>query len=206
MNNLIDSFKALLTDATLSGGPLAKTAQFALDHVNWKQPPTKHDPVFNQVVDSHLEVACIQSGSQGSRTNDVAQALLAAIGQVQWCTSENASVEGPDVAIFLPKFTYTTIIGDGGLLSSSDVSAGFSLQAADTYYPPHAHTAEESYWIIGGDADWKVNTKPWFPVVAGDSIYHESGARHAMQTNEQPLLALWLWTSHLDSEVMIVRS
>ena len=26
-----------------------------------------------------------------------------------------------------------------------------------------------------------------------------------MQTNEQPLLAVWLWTSHLDSEVMIVR-
>ena len=27
----------------------------------------------------------------------------------------------------------------------------------------------------------------------------------AMQTNEQPLLAVWLWTSHLDSEVVIVR-
>ena len=30
-------------------------------------------------------------------------------------------------------------------------------------------------------------------------------ARHAMQTNEQPLLTIWLWTSHLDSEVVIVR-
>jgi hypothetical protein len=26
-----------------------------------------------------------------------------------------------------------------------------------------------------------------------------------MQTNEQALLTVWLWTSHLDSEVMIVR-
>ena len=81
----------------------------------------------------------------------------------------------------------------------------FSLQAPDTYYPPHAHRAEESYWIVGGDGDWKVDTRPWFAVTPGDSIYHASGARHAMQTNEQPLLSLWLWTSHLDSEVVIVR-
>jgi hypothetical protein len=26
-----------------------------------------------------------------------------------------------------------------------------------------------------------------------------------MQTNEQPLLTVWLWTSHLDSEVIIIR-
>jgi mannose-6-phosphate isomerase-like protein (cupin superfamily) len=135
----------------------------------------------------------------------VAQALLAATDQIQWRYSSKASDDGPDVEIFLRRFAVTTVIGDGGLLSSNEVYAGFSLQASDTYYPPHAHTAEESYWIIGGDGDWKVNTKPWFPVAAGDSIYHESGARHAMQTNEQPLLTIWLWTSHLDSEVLIVR-
>jgi quercetin dioxygenase-like cupin family protein len=56
-----------------------------------------------------------------------------------------------------------------------------------------------------GGGDWKVGTEPWFAVEPGDSIYHESGARHAMQTNEQPLLAIWLWTSHLDSEVVVVR-
>jgi len=206
MDRLIVTFKGLLTDATLSGGPLAKTAQFALDHVDWSQPPMKQDPAFNHVVESHLETACNQSGPQDSRTNMVATALLAAIDHVNWHTSPNTRDDGPDVAIFLSKFAYTNIIGDGGLLSSNQVNAGFSIQACDTYYPPHAHTAEESYWIIGGDGDWKVDTKPWFPVVAGDSIYHESQARHAMQTNEQPLLTIWLWTSHLDSEVLIVRS
>lgn len=206
MNRLIAAFEGLLTDASLSGGPLAKTAQFALDHVNWNQPPMKHEPADNRVAESHLEAACNQSGPQGSRTNMVAQALLAATDQMHWITSSKASDDGPDIAIFLPRFAYTNVIGDGGSLSSNEVNAGFSLQASDTYYPPHAHTAEESYWIIGGDGDWKVNTKPWFPVVAGDSIYHESHARHAMQTNEQPLLTIWLWTSHLDSEVLIVRS
>ena len=53
-------------------------------------------------------------------------------------------------------------------------------------------------------ATGRCGTEPWFAVEPGDSIYHASGL-HAMQTNEQPLLAVWLWTSHLDSEVMIVR-
>jgi hypothetical protein len=72
------------------------------------------------------------------------------------------------VAIFSRNFAAATIIGSGGLLPSDKVSAGFSLQGRDTYYPPHAHRAEESYWIIGGDGDWKVDTKPWFAVQPGD--------------------------------------
>ncbi len=113
--------------------------------------------------------------------------------------------DGPDVEVFSRNYALTTVIGEGGLLPLDKVYTGFSLQARDTYYPPHAHHAEESYWIIGGNGDWKVGTKPWFAVKPGDSIYHESGARHAMQTNEQPMLTVWLWTSHLDSEVVIVR-
>jgi len=125
--------------------------------------------------------------------------------QLAWRSSSKNRDDGPDVEILLRNFAVVTVIGEGGLLPSDKVYAGFSLQARDTYYPPHAHHAEESYWIIGGDGDWRVGTKPWFAVEPGDSIYHESGARHAMQTNEQPLLTVWLWTSHLDSEVVIVR-
>ena len=113
--------------------------------------------------------------------------------------------DAPDLAAFSRNYTSVSVIGERGLLRSDKVAAGFSLQRRDTYYPPHAHHAEESYWIIGGDGDWRVGTEPWFAVEPGDSIYHESGARHAMQTNEQPLLAVWLWTSHLDSKVVIVR-
>ena len=109
---------------------------------------------------------------------------------------------GPDGMLYIG-------LGDGGgagaLLPSDKVTAGFSLQGRDTYYPGHLHLAEESYWVIGGAGDWKVGTRPWFAVKPGDSIYHETGMRHTMQTNEQAMLTVWLWTSHLDSEVVIVR-
>ncbi len=206
MNRLIDAFAALFTAATVSGGELAITANFTLENVNWKHRLRNHEPKSHPMVDTHLQAACANSGQHGSSSHRVAEALLAMSDQLEWHASSKDRDDGPDIAVFSPKFTATTIIGAGGLLPSDKVTAGFSLQGRDTYYPPHAHYAEESYWIIGGDGDWKVGTKPWFAVKAGDSIYHESGARHAMQTNEHPLLAIWLWTSHLESEVVIVRT
>ena len=205
MNRLIDAFEGLFTATTLSGRKLAKTANFTLDNVNWKGKLLRTEPTSHPIVDTYLEAACARSGRDGSSSHGLAEALLAVADQLEWRTSSKSQYDGPDIALLIRNFAVTTVIGEGGLLPSDKVYAGFSLQARDTYYPPHAHHAEESYWIIGGDGDWKVGTKAWFAVEPGDSIYHASGASHAMQTNEQPLLTVWLWTSHLDSQVVIVR-
>lgn len=206
MNRLVDSIEALFAATVETGGDLAKTAKFTLQNINWKETLNRPEPASHHIVDSYLEAACSNAGPDGSSSHAVAQALLAVSNQLHWRSSSKARVDGPDVAILLRNFAVTTIFGEGALLQTDKVYAGFSLQAPDIYYPPHAHYAEESYWIIGGNADWRVGAKPWFAVEPGDSIYHESEARHVMQTNEQPLLTVWLWTSHLDSEVMIVRS
>ena len=206
MNRLTDAFEVFFAAATQSGGDLAKTARFTLENVNWQETPDRHEPTSHHIVDSYLDDACENSGPQGSSSHTIAQALLAVSDKLHWRRSSKSREDGPDIALLLNKLAVTTVIGEGGLLPTDKVYAGFSLQGPDAYYPPHAHLAEESYWIIGGDGDWKVDTRPWFGVTAGNSIYHESGARHAMQTNEQPLLTVWLWTSHLDSDVVIVRS
>jgi len=205
MQQLIQTIEALFTATAASGGDLARTATFTLENVNWKEPVSKPEPTGHHIVDSSLEAACANSGPDGSCSNEVAKALLSVTDQLAWRSSSKAREDGPDIALLLRNFAVTTVIGEGGLLPTDKVYAGFSLQARDIYYPPHAHFAEESYWIIGGNGDWRVGTKPWFPVQAGDSIYHKSEARHVMQTNEEPMLTVWLWTSHLDSEVVIVR-
>jgi mannose-6-phosphate isomerase-like protein (cupin superfamily) len=206
LKRLIDAFEGLFTAASVCGGQLAKTSNFVLENVNWAGVLSQPEPKCHPVVEMHLEAACTRTGQHGSDSHAVSRALLAVADQLAWRASAKNPADGPDVAVFIPNFSATTIIGAGGLLPSDRVLAGISLQARDTYYPPHAHHAEESYWIVGGDGDWKVGTKPWFAVEPGDSIYHASGARHAMQTNEQPLLTIWLWTSHLESEVVIVRA
>jgi mannose-6-phosphate isomerase-like protein (cupin superfamily) len=205
MNRLIDAFEGLFAATVTSGGELARTANFTLENVNWTSRPNKPVAVSNPIVDRYLETASINSGPNGSSSRIIAEALLAVTDQLQWRTHSRDCEDEPDMALFSGNYTSTCVIGEEGVLPSDKISAGFSLQGRDTYYPPHAHHAEESYWIIGGDGDWKVGTKPWFAVEPGDSIYHESEARHAMQTNELPLLAVWLWTSHLESEVVIVR-
>ena len=205
MKQLINAFADLLTAATESGGELATTAQFALDHVNWKDSPNMPEPMCPPVVEAQMKSACARSGQDGSTSHRLAQALLAVTDQLQWQPYTSNFENEPDVAAFLPNFSVLNILGASGLLLSDRVDAGFSLQGRDTYYPTHAHLAEESYWIIGGDGDWKVDTQPWFPVQPGDSIYHQPWARHTMQTNEQALLSVWLWTSDLDSEVLFVR-
>ena len=205
MNRLIDAFQDLFAATTQSGGELAKTAKFTLENVNWQEALVKPEPKNHPIAERYLETACANSGQHGSSCHGVVTALLAVTNQLEWRASSKSHDDGPDVAVLSRNFAVASIIGPGEPLPSDKIYAGFSLQAPDTYYPPHAHHAEESYWVIGGDADWRVGSKAWFPVHAGDSIYHESGARHAMQTNEQPLLTIWLWTSHLDSEVMIVR-
>ncbi len=205
MNRLIDAFEGLFTATAVSGGDLAETAKFILENVNWMAERSKPEPVGNPVVDAHLAAACANSGRDGSRAHRIAEALLVVADRLRWRTPSTDREGEPDMAVFSRNYTSVSVIGEGGLLPSDKVTAGFSLQGRDTYYPPHAHRAEESYWIIGGDGDWRVGTEPWFAVAPGDSIYHGSGARHAMQTNEQPLLTVWLWTSHLASEVVIVR-
>lgn len=205
MNRLIDSLKELFAAAASAGGDVANTAAFTLENVDWTGALTKPEPASNPIVDTQLGAACANAGQPGSAAHEAAQALLAVSDQLPWRTPSQDRAGEPDMAAFSRNFTANTIIGAGALLPSDKVTAGFSLQGRDTYYPGHLHLAEESYWVIGGAGDWKVGTRPWFAVKPGDSIYHETGMRHTMQTNEQAMLTVWLWTSDLDSEVVMVR-
>ena len=206
MTRLIDALAGLFTAAAqAAGGQLAKTAGFALENVSWTGELKEHEPLSHPLADTYLELACANSGQRGSHSQLAAQALLEVRDKIKWFAYSADYENEPDMAAFSSNFTATRVIGEGGVLPSNKVKAGFSLQGPDTYYPPHARHAEESYWIIGGNGDWRVDTEPWFAVKPGDTIYHQSRARHAMQTNALPLLAVWLWTSHLGSEVVIVR-
>jgi quercetin dioxygenase-like cupin family protein len=209
MKRLVETFESLFAATAESGGELATTAQFTLDNVDWQDALARHeqtDQTDKTIVDAHLDVVCGRSGEVGSHSNDIANALLAVPDQLNWCMSPRDPTEGPDAVALSRNFVATTVIGGSGILHSDKVAAGFSLQAPDIYYPPHAHFAEESYWIIGGEGDWRVGSEPWFAVKPGDTIYHAPEARHTMQTNGYPMLTIWLWTSDLDSEVVIVRS
>ena len=205
MKELVDAFEGLFAAASIEGGEVAEAAGFALEKIDWNIQFSSMEPASHPIVDRQLEIACSNSGQYGSNSNILAKALLSTHQQLRWFSMYGDREDEPDFSIFLRNYTGSCVIGKDGIITCDEVAAGFTLQGRDIYYPPHAHQAEESYWIIGGNGDWKVGAEPWFPVEAGNSVHHTSGVRHAMQTNAMPMLSIWLWTSHLDSEVAIVR-
>jgi len=205
MKKLFNAIEELFTATAMSGGDAADAVKFALQEINWDGKLSEPEPVSKPVVDGELQTACAECGQYGSSSYLIAESVLAIKDKLQWHTPYEDMNDEPDVVAFTRNYAFTRLIGPGAPLFSDKVAAGLSLQGRDTYYPPHVHQAEESYWIIGGNGDWKVGIDPWFSVESGRSIYHDNGARHAMQTNYKPLLAVWLWTSHLDSSVDIFR-
>lgn len=205
MKHLIETLEGFFVALAKSDGDLGRTANFVLNNVNWSGELNSHEPATNHVIDTHLATACASAGLDGSTSDQVARELLTSTSQIKWRMSSRGSENDPGLVNFSRNYTATTILGGGGVLPSDKITAGFNLMGPDIFYPPHAHTAEESYWPIGGEGSWKVGDAPWFPVQSGDSIYHGSNVAHAMKTSEHPLLSVWLWTSHLDSEVKFVR-
>jgi len=77
MNRLIDAFQDFFTMATGAGRELAKTASFILKNVDWTAKLSKPEPVSHAVVDTQLDMACANSGKNGSDSHPLAQTLLA---------------------------------------------------------------------------------------------------------------------------------
>lgn len=94
---------------------------------------------------------------------------------------------------FLRNYGWTEILGTVGPLASERLACGFLLLGPDTRYPPHRHAAQEIYIPLSGAARWLQGDAPWRRRQPGTVIQHASEEPHAMQTDEQPLLALYLW-------------
>ena len=73
MNRLIDAIEALFAATVKSGGDLAKTANFTLQNLNWKETLDRPEPASHHIVDSYLEAACANAGPDGSDSQILAQ-------------------------------------------------------------------------------------------------------------------------------------
>ena len=89
------------------------------------------------------------------------------------------------------------------LLGGSDYSLGVLLLGPGLTYPPHAHPANEIYYVVGGTAEWRQGDGPWTRRAPGSLIQHPSGQVHATRTGRDPLLALYLWWGDIETEHLL---
>lgn len=94
---------------------------------------------------------------------------------------------------FLERYGWSELIGLRGPIASDRLACGVLLLGPEIEYPPHSHVAEEVYVPLAGTAGWLRGGEGWRHRRPGELIHHPSGVGHAMRTDEQPLLALYLW-------------
>ena len=94
---------------------------------------------------------------------------------------------------FLERYGWSELIGVRGPIASDRLACGVLLLGPEIEYPPHSHAAEEIYVPLAGAADWLRGGEGWRRRRPGELIHHPSGVAHAMRTDGQPLLALYLW-------------
>ena len=82
---------------------------------------------------------------------------------------------------FLDNYGYVRVIGPGGLIESSVVTAGLGVWGAGLHYPRHEHPAEETYHLLHGSASFQRDDGPWEPKVVGESVHHDPWEHHAQR-------------------------
>jgi hypothetical protein len=116
--------------------------------------------------------------------------LVGAAERLQWRQTYGPDDFGP---AFLERYGWTELIGTRGPVPSTSLACGFLLLGPGIDYPDHRHEAEEIYLPLSGTALWSAGGSGWAPRPPGSVIHHPSWTPHAMRTQGEPLLAMYLW-------------
>ena len=121
---------------------------------------------------------------------DLVARLYGMHGELAWSQTYGAADFG---ARFLDRYGWTELIGARGPIASHSLACGFLLLGPEADYPSHHHAAEEIYLVLSGTAYWRRGVDPWMRRPPGALVHHPPHMRHAMRTDDEPLLALYFW-------------
>ncbi|MBB4568975.1 dimethylsulfonioproprionate lyase family protein [Rhizobium leucaenae] len=116
--------------------------------------------------------------------------LAGAASGLHWAQTYSIANFGAD---FLQRYGWVELFGTRGHFVSNDMAGGFLLLGSDVHYPDHHHIAEEIYIPLTDGSLWSKDSQAFLPRWTGEIIHHPSDIRHAMRTEETPLVALYLW-------------
>ena len=118
--------------------------------------------------------------------------LVGATASLAWRRSYSPAAVG---AQFYENYAWTEFAGLTGPMPSKRLACGVLLLGPNVTYPPHRHEADEIYVPLAGTAAWMHGNDGWRERLPGSVIHNGSYVPHAMQTGQEPLLALYLWRS-----------
>jgi mannose-6-phosphate isomerase-like protein (cupin superfamily) len=162
---------------------LAISAQFLED---WP------DLRASRIIQPHRLPVCssLSKLDAAPATAGLVKALVERADAIAWRQTYTAADFGP---AFLDNYGWTELMGLRGPIASAHVACGFLILGPRTEYPSHAHEAEELYLPLAGTALWMRGEESFVARSPGAPIIHPSWTPHAMRTQDDPLLALYVW-------------
>ena len=123
-------------------------------------------------------------------TKDLLNALEPALPYLPWKYNYEPRADIPDLG---NQMGWGEILGPEAPYRDEHFCFGFTLLGKNTFYPSHLHPATELYVVLSGHAIWTLDghTQIRGP---GEFILHPSEHIHSMQTENEPMLALYTWS------------
>lgn len=182
---------AITRDLTAIGGEGVSTALSRLGEQNmsasaFREPEPRDLP------------ACAWLAETIAATMMVSPSVSAALAEIaphlRWKQNSNYSDELLGEG-YMASYAYSEFIGPDGFYPGDDFLMGLLLLGPDRYYKDHAHPAPELYWALTGPSLWRRAPGEFEARPAGSAIWHAPNVIHATRTQDQPLLAMWIWTN-----------
>jgi len=182
MTDLLDQARALLTDLHASElTPFLKEWPASSER---RTSPPSSVPVLSWLPNIQRSAAAFSA--------PLVDALVGAAPSLGWRRSYSPAAVG---AQFYENYGWAEFAGLTGPTPSKRLACGVLLLGPHVTYPPHRHEADEIYVPLAGTAAWKHGNDGWRERLPGSVIHHAPYVPHAMQTGQEPLLALYLWRS-----------
>ena len=143
--------------------------------------------------------ACAWLAETIAATMMVSPSVSAALAEIaphlRWKQNSNYSDELLGEG-YMASYAYSEFIGPDGFYPGDDFLMGLLLLGPNRTYKDHAHPAPEIYWTLTGPSLWRRAPGEFAARPAGSVIWHAPSVIHATRTQDQPLLALWIWTEN----------
>ncbi len=122
--------------------------------------------------------------------------LKTAGGAAHWRQTYKDTDIGGD---FMARFGCYCLIGPEAPWTSASMFAFLVYMPAHLWYPWHHHPAEELYFVLGGAGTFLRHGEPAERLGAGGASFHASNQPHALETTDDPVLALVYWRNHFET-------
>ncbi len=134
----------------------------------------------------------------------LAAAIAGLEDELEWRQTTGYSDAAMGQPGFMDNYAHAEIIGPTGCFAGEDFRLGLLLLGPGMHYRDHYHPAPELYWLLTGPSDWKRGAGGFVAREAGEMVWHRPFVVHATRTHEEPLLALWVWTSDVSENARLV--